>query len=112
MRELEIANLNNARQRDGLFIDVFGIRGGAGFARDHLDAVGRFDRVEVRNVEAIEEPAAPCAVVGIAAMEYRKMHRINAVLDEIKPVVVVVASGFDISLIALFDQRSEEHTSE
>ena len=96
--ELGIADLQYARQRKALFIDVLGIRARSRFAGHDLHAIGGLDRGEIRNVFEIKKPTAPCAVVGVGAVENRKVRRVSAVLDEVEPVVIIDPRRFQRSL--------------
>ena len=94
MGKFGIADLQNTRQSKALLIDVLSIGCRSWFARDHFHAVGSFHRVKRRNVFEIKKPAAPGAVVGIRAMEDRKVRRIGAILDEIEPFIIILAGCF------------------
>src|SRR6266576_682856 len=96
--KLGIADLQDARQREALLIDVLGVCGRSPLARYDFHAVRRLDRVEGRNVFEIKKPTAPCSVIGIGAVKSREMCRIGAILDEVKPVIIIYSRGLQRSL--------------
>ena len=102
MRELEIADLNDTRERDAFLVHIFRFRSRTGLARDHLHSISRLNGIEMRNVMAVEEPAPPRSVAGVAAMEYGEMDRIDVVLNEVEPVIIIVSSELDVFLAAVF----------
>ncbi len=102
MRELEIADLNDTRERDAFLVHIFRFRSRTGLARNHLHSVSRLNGIEMRNVMAVEEPAPPRSVAGVAAMEHGEMDRIDAVLNEVEPVIIIVSSELDVFLAAVF----------
>src|SRR6266850_8403588 len=105
MGKLEIPDLNNTRQSHAFLINIFRTRSRTRLTRDHLHSVGRLNCIEMRNVVKVEKPAPPRSVAGVATMEHGEMHRIDAVLNEVEPVVIVVANQLDISLAATVDKR-------
>ena len=105
MREFGVADLHDAGQRVALLVDVAHARLGGGFPRHHLHAVVRLHRIERRHVLGVEEPASPSAVIGIGPVQSGEVGGIGAVLDEVVPVVVVVARRLDASLAAGLRQR-------
>src|SRR5215468_1044847 len=54
---------------------------------------------------AIEKPAAPGTVAGVAAMKDGEVHGVDAIFDEVEPVVIVVPDRLDVLLTAAADKR-------
>src|SRR5688572_11933830 len=105
MGKFGIADLQNTRQRETLLVHVLSIACRSRFARDDFHAVGSFHRIEWRNIFEIKKPAAPGAVVGIGAMKDRKVRWVGAILDEIEPVIIVLAGWLERPLSVWFNQR-------
>ena len=103
--ELGVADLHHAGQRVALLVDVAHARLGSGFPRHHLHAVAGLHGVERRHVPGVEEPTPPGAVVGVGEVQGGEVGGVGAVLDEVVPVVVVVARRLDAPLAAGLCER-------
>src|SRR4030095_3816859 len=57
------------------------------------------------NIMKIEKPAPPRSIARVATMEHGDMHRLDAVLDKIEPIVIVVAHRLDVALTPAVDKR-------
>ena len=106
MGELGVADLHDAGQRVALLVHVAHTRLGGRLPRHHLHAVVRLHRIERRHVLRVEEPASPGAVIGIGPVQRGEVGGVGAVLDEVVPVVVVVARRLDAPLPAGLRQGS------